>query len=129
LKNISKNSINSDLKKTSDPLRRFKDAGYGFLLLNVIYLALAIFFIPPFNIGLTTFFSLLAFFLLLGIFTYYLFQGKKLLAKFLAVIYGARSVFTAYSLFAGDTFPAVPYFLPCLLITFYLLVRAGWNWP
>jgi len=129
LKNISKNSITSDFKQTSNPLRRFKDAAYGFLLLNLIYLALAIFFIPPFNIGLTTFFSLLAFFLLLGIFTYYLFQGKKLLAKFLAVIYGARSVFAAYSLFAGDTFPAVPYFLPCLLITFYLLVRAGWNWP
>jgi len=129
LKNISKNSITSDFKQTSNPLRRFKDAAYGFLLLNLIYLALAIFFIPPFNIGLTTLFSLLAFFLLLVIFTYYLFQGKKLLAKFLAVIYGARSVFAAYSLFAGDTFPAVPYFLPCLLITFYLLVRAGWNWP
>jgi len=128
LKNIFKNSITSDSKQTQDSLRRFKHAGYGFLLLNAIYLALAIFFIPPFNIGLTTLLSLLAFVLLLGVFTYYLFQGKKLLAQFLAVIYGARSVFAAYSFFAGDTFPAVPYFLPCLLITFYLLGRAGWNW-
>ena len=129
LKNISKNSIISDSKQTPGPARRFKHAGYGFLLLNLIYLALAIFFIPPFNVGFTTLLSLLAFVLLLGVFTYYLFQGKKLLAQFLAVIYGARSVFTAYSFFAGDTFQAVPYFLPCLFITFYLLGRAGWNWP
>tara|TARA_Y100000588_G_scaffold92362_1_gene99841 strand:+ start:515 stop:970 length:456 start_codon:yes stop_codon:yes gene_type:complete len=129
LENISKNSITSNSKQTPNPLRRFKHAGYGFLLLNLIYLALAIFFIPPFNISLTTILSLLAFVLLLGVCTYYLFQAKKLLAQFLAVIYGARSVFAAYSFFAGDTFPAVPYFLPCLLITFYLLVRAGWNWP
>ena len=118
-----------DFKQTTDPLRKFKHAGYGFLLLNLIYLALAIFFIPPFNIGLTTLLSLLAFVLLLGVFTYYLLQGKRVLAQSLAVIYGARSVFAAYSFFAGDTFAAVPYFLPCLLIAFYLLGRAGWNWP
>jgi len=129
LKNISKNSIISDPKQVQDPSRKFKQAGQGFLLLNLIYLALAIFFIPPFNLGLTALLSLLAFVLLLGIFTYYLFQEKKLLAQFLTVIYGARSAFTAYSFFAGDTFQAIPYFLPCLFITFYLLGRAGWNWP
>ena len=129
LKNISKNSIISESKQITDSSRRFKHAGYGFLFLNLIYLALAIFFIPPFNIGLTTLLSLLAFVLLLGVLTYYLLQEKKLLAQVLAFIYGARSVFTAYSFFAGDTFQAVPYFLPCLFITFYLLGRAAWNWP
>ena len=108
---------------------KFKQAGYGFFLLNLIYLAVAIYFIPPFNLGLTALLSLLAFLLLLGFFTYYLLQGKKLLAQILAILYGGRSVFTSYSLLAGDTFEAVPFILPCLLIAFYLLGRAAWNWP
>ena len=110
-------------------LLKFKQAGYGFFLLNLIYLAVAIYFIPPFNLGLTALLSLLAFLLLLVFFTYYLLQGKKLLAQILAILYGGRSVFTSYSLLAGDTFEAVPFILPCLLIVFYLLGRAAWNWP
>lgn len=109
--------------------RKFQQAGYGFFLLNLIYLAVAIFFIPPFNLGLTALLSLLAFFILLGLFTYYLLREKKLLAQILSIIYGGRSLFTSYSLFAGDTFEAVPFILPCLLMAFYLLGRAGWNWP
>ena len=109
--------------------RKFKQAGYGFFLLNLVYLSVAIYFIPPFNLGLTALLSLLAFLLLLGLFTYYLLQGEKLLAQILVIIYGGRSVFTSYSLLAGDTFEAVPFILPCLLIVFYLLGRAGWNWP
>ena len=108
--------------------RKFKQAGYGFFLLNLIYLAVAIYFIPPFNLGLTALLSLLAFLLLLVFFTYYLLQGKKLLAQILAILYGGRSVFTSYSLLAGDIFEAVPFILPCLLITFYILGRAAWNW-
>ena len=110
-------------------LSKFKQAGYGFFLLNLIYLAVAIYFIPPFNLGLTALLSLLAFLLLLGVFTYYLLKGKKLLAQILAILYGGRSVFTSYSLLAGDTFEAVPFILPCILMAFYLLGRAGWNWP
>ena len=118
---------NSDI--ILDRLLKFKQAGYGFLLLNLIYLVVAIYFIPPFNLGLTALLSLLAFLLLLGFFTYNLLQGKKLLAQILAILYGSRSVFTSYSLLAGDTFEAVPFILPCLLIVFYLLGRAAWNWP
>ena len=109
--------------------KKFTQAGYGFLALNFIYLAVAMVFIPPFNFGLSAIFSLVAFVLLLGILTYYLLKRKKRLAQTLAVIFGLRSVFTLYSLISGDTFQAVPYFLPCLVITFYLLGRAGWNWP
>ena len=28
----------------------------------------------------------------------------------------------------GDVFPAVPYLLPCLILSFYLLGRAAWDW-
>jgi hypothetical protein len=109
--------------------RKFTHAGYGFLGLNVAYLAIAMIFIPPFNLGLSAVLSLVAFLLLLGVLTYYLLKGKKRLAQVLAVIYGARSIFSAYSLMDVSTFQAVPYLLPCLLITFYLLGRAGWDWP
>ena len=121
--------IDIDYAKISNRSRKFRQAGYGFFVLNLIYLGVAMFFIPPFNLGLTALLSLAAFILLLGLLTYYLLKEKKRLAKILAIIYGARSGFTAYSLITGETFQAVPFFLPCLIITFYLLGRAGWDWP
>ena len=121
--------IDIDYAKISNRSRKFRQAGYGFFVLNLIYLGVAMFFIPPFNLGLTALLSLAAFILLLGLLTYYLLKKKKRLAQILAIIYGARSGFTAYSLITGETFQAVPFFLPCLIITFYLLGRAGWDWP
>ena len=119
----------SQLTETLDlGVRKFTQAGYGFLGLNLAYLVIAMFFIPPFNLGLSAVLSLVAFLLLLSVLTYYLLKGKKRLAQALAIIYGARSIFSAYSLTDVSTFQAVPYLLPCLLITFYLLGRAGWNW-
>jgi hypothetical protein len=121
---------NSQLPDLLDPLdRKFTQAGYGFLGLNIAYLVIAIIFIPPFNLGLSAILSLVAFLLLLGVLTYYLMKGKRRLAQALTVIYGARSIFSAYSLMDISTFEAVPYLLPCLLVTFYLLGRAGWDWP
>jgi hypothetical protein len=108
--------------------RKLTQAGYGFLGLNLTYLVIAMFFIPPFNLGLSAILSLVAFLLLLGVLTYYLLKGKKRLAQVLAIVYGARSIFSVYSLTDVSTFQAVPYLLPCLLIMFYLLGRAGWNW-
>jgi hypothetical protein len=119
----------SQLTETLDlGARNFTQAGYGFLGLNLSYLVIAMFFIPPFNLGLSGVLSLVAFFLLLGVLTYYLLKRKKRLAQVLAIVYGARSIFSVYSLTDVSTFQAVPYLLPCLLITFYLLGRAGWNW-
>ena len=109
--------------------RKFMHAGYGFLGLNLVYLAIAMIFIPPFNLGLSAILSLVAFVLLLGLLTYYLLKGKKMLARVLAIIYGLRSLFAVYSLTDVSTFQGVPYLLPCLLLTFYLLARAGWDWP
>jgi hypothetical protein len=121
---------NSQFLDVLDPLaRKFTQAGYGFLGLNIAYLVIAMIFIPPFNLGLSAILSLIAFLLLLGVLTYYLLRRKRRLAQALAVIYGARSVLSAYSLMDVSTFQAVPYLLPCLLVSFYLLGRAGWDWP
>ena len=129
MENNPADSIDIDSAKILNRSRKYRQAGYGFLVLNLIYLGVAMVFIPPFNLGLTALLSLTAFILLLGLLTYYLLREKKHLAQVLAIIYGARSGFTAYSLITGDTFQAVPFFLPCLVISFYLLGRAGWDWP
>jgi len=126
---VENNSENPIFDDASDHARKFKQAGYGFLILNLIYLGVAMVFIPPFNLGLSALLSLLAFVLLLGVLTYYLLQQKKRLAQALAIIYAARSAYAAYSLTVAGTFEAVPFLLPCLLATFYLLGRAGWDWP
>lgn len=113
-----------------DPrLKKFRVAGYGFLFFNLLYLLLAWIFLPPFNLGLSTLLSVLAFIALVVLLTVHLCRGRKRLAQVLAVIYAARSLFSAYALIDGNTFAGVPYFLPCLLAAFYLLGRAGWDWP
>jgi hypothetical protein len=121
---------NSQLPEITDPVaQKFTQAGYGFLGLNIAYLIIAMIFIPPFNLGLSAILSLVAFLLLLSVLTYYLLKRKRRLAQTLTVIYGARSAFSVYSLMDISTFEAVPYLLPCLLVTFYLLGRAAWDWP
>ena len=69
--------IDIDYAKISNRSRKFRQAGYGFFVLNLIYLGVAMFFIPPFNLGLTALLSLAAFILLLGLLTYYLLKEKK----------------------------------------------------
>ena len=97
--------------------------------LSVLYLLIAMIFLPPFNFGVSTVLYITSFVLMIVILTILIYRGKKLLVQILAVIYGARSAFTLYSLISGDTFVAVPYLLSCLLLTFYILGRAAWNWP
>ena len=69
------------------------------------------------------------FLVLVLILTPLILRGKKTLVQVLALIYGGRVIFSIYSLLGGDAFPAVPYLLPCVIFTFYLLGRAAWDWP
>ena len=71
----------------------------------------------------------LALMVLAGILSYFIYKGRKRLVQVLAILYAARSLFSAYSMVSGETFAAVPYLLPCLVLSFYLLGRAAWNWP
>jgi len=104
-------------------------AGYGFLGLNSIYIALAWGFMPPFVPG----FPKAIFWPLILVLI--LFLTKKILSrkttwiKTLAVLSGLRFIASSSLILSGDFLPVVPYFLPCFLVMFYLLGRAGWNWP
>ena len=129
MENNSENSILPDSAKSSGRAQKFKQAGYGFLIMNLIYLVVVVKFIPALNFDVSALLSFLAYVLFIGLLTYYLIQEKKLLTQILALIYAGRSGNAIYLLLGDNIFPAVPYFLPCLLITFYLLGRAGWDWP
>jgi protein-S-isoprenylcysteine O-methyltransferase Ste14 len=129
LENNSKNSISLDSAQNSGRARKFKQTGYGFFIMNLIYLVVVVKFIPALNFDMPALLSFLAYVLFMGLLTFYLLQKKKLLTQILAVIYAGRSGNAIYLVLGDNVFPAVPYFLPCLLITFYLLGRAGWDWP
>jgi predicted neutral ceramidase superfamily lipid hydrolase len=129
LENNSENSIPLDSTQNSGRAGKFKQAGYGFFIMNLIYLVVVVKFIPALNFDMSALLSFLAYVLFMGLLTYYLLQKKKLLTQILAFIYAGRSGNAIYFLLGDNIFPAVPYFLPCLLITFYLLGRAGWDWP
>ena len=112
-------------------LKKYRQAGYGFLGLSVAYLLIAIVFLPPFSPeDMTRAYTLsVPILVTLGIVTLFICRGKKLLVQILAVIYAVRSAFTLLMIAEGSKFPPLPYFLPCLVITFYLLGRAAWDWP
>jgi predicted neutral ceramidase superfamily lipid hydrolase len=129
LENNSENLTLPDYAKPSGRARKFKQAGYGFLMMNLIYLVVVVTFIPALKFDVAALLSFMAYALLLAFLTYYLLQEKKLMTQILALIYAGRSGNAIYFLLGDNIFPAVPFFLPCLLITFYMLGRAGWDWP
>jgi hypothetical protein len=109
--------------------KKYQIAGYGFLGLNSIYIALAWGFMPPFVPGFpkALFWPLVL--VLILFLTKKILDRKIVWIKTLAVLSGFRFLASSGLVLSGDYLPVVPYFLPCFLIAFYLLGRAGWNWP
>jgi len=112
-------------------LKKYRLAGIGFLVLNVLYIIIAWWKIPPVDLAMSkvVYGGFIMFLVLVLILTPLILRGKKTLVQVLALIYGGRVIFSIYSLIGGDVFPAVPYLLPCVIFTFYLLGRAAWDWP
>ena len=120
-----------EMKSSLLNLTKYQLAGVGFFVLNILYILIAMWKLPPVDpmMNKVVYAGLFFFIFLVLIFTPLIFRGKKLLVQVLAVIYGGRSFYSLYLLVSGSVFPAVPYFLPCLILTFYLLGRAAWDWP
>ena len=117
-------TVGSDLKK-------YRFAAYGFFILNVLYVFIIIWTLPPVNPEMVklVFGGLFIVVVIALILTPLILRGKRLLVQVLTVIYGGRAIYSIYSLMEGAMFPAIPYLLPCVVITFYLLGRAAWDWP
>ena len=112
-------------------LKKYRLAGVSFLVLNVLYIIIAWWKMPPVDLAMSrvVYGGFIMFLVLVLILTPLILRGKKILVQVLTFIYGWRAVFSIYSLIGGDVFPAVPYLLPCVIFTFYLLGRAAWDWP
>ena len=135
------NSNNSKMNEgaTDVTIKKYRHSGSGFMVLNALYLVLIFIFPPPLNpcnLGIgdsKASFSIIATFSLfyltiISTLSFFIWKGKRTLSKVLFAIYGFRSAALIYQSIIGDTFPAAPYILPLLLISFYLLGRAVWDW-
>ena len=112
-------------------LKKYRLAGISFLVLNVLYIIIAWWKMPPVDLAMSkvVYGGFVVFFILVLILIPLILRGKRLLVQVLAFIYGGRMIFSLYFLIGGDAYPAVPYLLPCVVLTFYLLGRAAWDWP
>ena len=119
------------IEKVDRDLKKYRLAAVSFLVLNVVYIIIAWWKMPPVDLEMSRLvYGVLIFILILFlVLTPMIYRGKKLLVKALTFIYGGRAVFSIYSLIGGGVFPAVPYLLPCVILIFYLLGRAAWDWP
>ena len=112
-------------------LKKYRLAGISFLVLNVLYIIIAWWKMPPVDLAMSkvVYGGFVVFFILVLILIPLILRGKRLLVQVLAFIYGGRMIFSLYFLIGGGAYPAVPYLLPCVVFTFYLLGRAAWDWP
>ena len=124
-------NFSEEVKTAGADLKKYRLAGISFFVLNMLYILIALWKLPPVDpaISNVVYSGLFVFVSIILILTPLIFCGKRLLVQILTVIYGGRAVYSTYSLIGGEVFPAVPYFLPCLVLTFYLLGRAAWDWP
>ena len=127
--------MNKDFSKAKEKVgqdfKKYRLAAVGFLVLNVVYIMIAWWKMPPVDLEMSrVVYGVLIFILILFlVLTPMIYRGQKLLVQVLTFIYGGRATFSIYSLIGGDVFPAVPYLLPCVILIFYLLGRAAWDWP
>ena len=122
--------FSEEIELLKPDLKKYRLAGFGFMILNLLYLVIAWWKLPPVDLAMSKvvyggFLALIALILLL---TPLIFRGNKMLVQVLTFVYGGRAAFSIYFLISGDVFPAVPYLLPCVILTFYLLGRAAWGW-
>ena len=95
---------------------------------TVFTLIIFFLFLPSLNVNILIVGSFILYLVLVGTLSFYVSKGKRTLTIILAFFYGVRSGFSIYALVIGDAFEAGPYILPLLLISFYILGRAAWNW-
>jgi hypothetical protein len=119
------------IEQIDQDLKKYRLAAIGFLVLNVVYIIIAWWKMPSVDLEMSMvvhgvlIFTLILFLVL----TPLIYRGKKLLVQVLTFIYGGRAIFSIYSLIEGGVFPVVSYLLPCVILIFYLLGRAAWDWP
>jgi FtsH-binding integral membrane protein len=123
-------SINESREVDNPRIKKYHQAGYGFLVINLVYLGLFYFFPPPFEPDLPE--KIILTILLVGLIVYLsrlIYKEYRKVTITLAVIYAFRFIaILVFTLMSDQIIDSVPYVLTCLFLTFYLLGRAAWNW-
>ncbi len=123
-------SVNELTVKDNVGLKKYRQAAYGFLVINLVYVLLFYIFPPPFEPGLLgRILITILLVTLIAALAHFINKGYKKLVIILAVVYGARfSAILIFTLTTGTFMESVPYVLTCLGLTFYMLGRAAWDW-
>ncbi|QPJ64403.1 MAG: hypothetical protein G3M78_02920 [Candidatus Nitrohelix vancouverensis] len=109
-------------------LKKYRIAGIGFLVLNLVYIVIYMVYLPPMFFGLSAYAAFAAYFGLMGTLAWFVFKGSQKLTQILFWVYGARMLSSAFFILQGGAFPAAPYAFPCVVLAFYLLGRPLLNW-
>ena len=85
-------------------LKKYRLAGISFLVLNVLYIIIAWWKMPPVDLAMSkvVYGGFVVFFILVLILFPLILRGKRLLVQVLAFIYGGRMIFSLYFLIGGD---------------------------
>ena len=123
-------SINEIREADNPRIKKYHQAGYGFLVINLVYLGLFYFFPPPFEPELLG--KIILTIVLVALIVYLsrlIYKGYRKVIITLAVIYALRFMaILIFTLKSDQIIDSVPYVLTCLFLSFYLLGRSAWNW-
>ncbi len=109
-------------------IAKYRIAAYVFLAMNLLYLVVFFIFLPSFHMDASTLGMVGVYVALFAWFTWMIHGGRRKFTLVMAVIYGVRIGLSTLQLIRGEAFEAVIYTLPCIIIAFYFLGRAVWNW-
>ncbi|MFQ5482433.1 MAG: hypothetical protein ACE5ER_06700 [Nitrospinaceae bacterium] len=122
--------MQQEVSAAAAPPGKYRQAAWGFLAMNLLYLVVTYLALPPIGLNYLDMMGYTALALILfGALAWGVYKGMRRLTVILAAVYGARAVFSVYTLVAGTAFPIVPWVLPTIVAAFYFLGRAAWDWP
>jgi len=110
-------------------LKKYRQAGIGFFILNLIYFGLAVAFLPPMGLGGSIYIGLAVCILFLGWMSWLIAGGRRKLTLICAVIFALRFFVSVRQMMVGEAFLVVPYFFPVSYLPFICWGRAVWDWP
>lgn len=142
----TKNSIEENKKAA-----KYHQAAFSYFLIGIVYLIVFFVTMPPhdfsglledfvnenmqvvdnylkgldYSVILNTM-AVTAGTLFLGL-SYFIYKGFRILTMVLAVIYAIRFILALTAFFTEEIFVAIPYVLPLIAFTFYMLARAAWD--
>ncbi len=104
-------------------------AAWGFVAINGPYPIWIFVFMPQIKVDLNSLLYVVVYLGLVGTLALFVGRGKKRLTQGLAILFGARSLNSIYLIISGSALAGVQYLIPFMLLCFYLLGRACWDWP